>query len=220
MKFSTSHMAILTLVFILLFLIDISFISSGGILFLGISLFLFYMSYQKKEKSWLVAGFFFLFFAILTLWSLRAIPIILIGYLLYLYVTKKPEAIPVDQAVIRLDNELIGEFETPPEYKWEDLQIQKIVGSISIDATETILPLGRSIIHIQQAFGKTVVYVPYEVAVELHYKTIYGSCTFLHETPSQIINGKKVCKDGSDHSKRTLTIMATTFLADVEVHRR
>ena len=220
MKFSTSHMAILTLVFILLFLIDISFISSGGILFLFISIFLFYMAKQKKEKSWLIAGFFLLFLAFLGLWSLRAIPIIFIGYLLYLYVMKKPEAIPVDQEVIRHDNEFIGDFETPPEYKWQDLQIQKIVGSISIDTTETILPVGRSIIHIQQAFGKAVIYVPYEVAVELHYKTIYGSCAFLHETPSQIINGKKVYKDNAENPKRTLMIIATTFLADVEVHRR
>jgi lia operon protein LiaF len=220
MKFSTSHMAILTLVFILIFLIDILFINSGGILFLCISIFLFYMAKQKKEKSWLIAGFFFLLFAFLSLWSLRTIPIIFIGYLLYLYVMKKPEAIPVDQAVIRHDNEFIGDFETPLEYKWEDLQLQKIVGSITIDATESILPVGRSVIHIQQAFGKTVVYVPYEVAVELHYKTIYGSCTFLQETPAQIINGKKVCTDGSENSKRTLTIIATTFLADVEVYRR
>lgn len=220
MKFSTSHMSILTLVFILLFLIDISFISSGGVVFLFISIFLLYMASQKKEKSWLIAGFFFLFFAFLSLWSLRAIPIIFIGYLLYLFITKKPDAIPVDQDVIRHENEIIGEYETPSEYKWQDIQVQKIVGSISIDATETILPTGRSIIHIQQVFGKTFVYVPYEVAVELHYKTIYGSCNFLQLPPSQIINGKKVCKDGSENSKRTLIIMATTFLADVEVIRR
>ena len=220
MKFSTSHMAILTLVFFLLFLIDILFSSGAGIVFLCFSLAIFYMAKQKKEKSWLIAGFFFLFFAFITLWSLRAIPIIFIGYLLYLYFMKKPEAIPVDQAVIRHENEFIGDFETPSEYKWEDLQVQKIVGSISIDVTETILPVGRSIIHIQQAFGRTIVYVPYEVAVELHYKTIYGSCTFLHETPAQIINGKKVYKEGPENPKRTLTIMATTFLADVEVYRR
>ena len=220
MKFSTSHISILTLIFILLFLIDISFFSSGGIVFLCISLFLFYMAKQKKEKSWLIAGFFFLFFAFISLWSLRAIPIIFIGYLLYLYFMKKPEAILVDQAVIRHDNEFIGDFETPSEYKWEDLQVQKIVGSITIDATETILPVGRSIIHIQQAFGKAIVYVPYEVAVELHYKTIYGSCIFLHEIPTQIIKGKKVYKDGPENPKRTLMIIATTFLADVEVYRR
>ena len=220
MKFSTSHMTILTLVFILLFLIDILLFSSDGILFLCISIFLFYMASQKKEKSWIIAAFFFLFFAFLSLWSLRAIPIIFIGYLLYLYVTKKSEAIPVDQAVIRHHNEMLGEYETPAEYKWEDMQIQKMVGSISIDVTETILPNGRSIIHIQQAFGKAIVYVPYEVAVELHYKTIYGTYTFLHLPPAQIINGKKICKDGAENSKRTLTIIATTLLADVEVFRR
>ena len=70
-------------------------------------------------------------------------------------------------------------------YKWQDVHIQRFIGDITIDTTQTILPQGKSIIVIQQAFGKVRVIVPYEVTIQLHYSTLYGEATCLNYAPKQ-----------------------------------
>lgn len=169
----------------------------------------------------MILGLFFLFLAVLNLWSLRLIPILLIGYTLYNYFTKEPEIIkPIIEKPFETEkNPLIDEFETAREYKWQDIQLQKLVGVITIDTTETILPTNRAFITVNQAFGKTTILVPYEVTIELHYSTFYGEATLLHEQPQRLINEKIVFTDGEVDSKRSLVIYVTSWLGDVEVKR-
>ncbi|MEG0473402.1 MAG: cell wall-active antibiotics response protein LiaF, partial [Solibacillus sp.] len=117
-------------------------------------------------------------------------------------------------------NKLIGTTAAETEaFKWSDIQIQRFIGDITLDMTQTILPPGKSIISIHQALGKVRVIVPYEVTVNLHYSTIYGEVTCFDYHPKRLINEQLSFNNGEKDAKRVLVIYVTSWIGDVEVQR-
>lgn len=217
MHLSTKNVTYLLAIFAIFLCIDLSFSNSGGFIFLLISAPLVYLAYTKKSKPYAIAAAIFLLLTIFSLWSVRLIPLLILLYFIYEIITNKDRF----NYIIRPEpTTLFGEFETTTEFKWQDIQLQKVYGNITIDATETVLPVGKSIIHLQQGFGKASIYVPYEVNVELSIQTIYSGIQFMKEPKAQLLNSRLHLSDKVETDKRTLVIFITSAFTDVEVIRR
>lgn len=221
-KITTDHLAIIAICFALVVLIELTLFNNGTVFLLIIGAVFLYFSYKKKKQYYLYAGLFFLFLAVINIWTLRLLIIGTLIFLLYQYLTKKEQVVEIKNHVTTTSqqNQLIGTTNTSSEsYHWQDVHIQRFIGDITIDTTETILPQGKSLIVIQQALGKVRVVVPYEVSVQLNYSTLYGQATCFNYTPKQCVNEQLQFEDGSTDAKRVLVIYVTTWIGDVEVQR-
>lgn len=221
-KVTTDHLAIIVICFALVVLIELTLFNNGTVFLLVIGAALLYFSFKKKKQYLLWGGLFFLFLAVINIWTLRLLIIGILIFLLYQYLTKKEQVIEIKNQILSnsKQNQLIGSTGAPTEsYQWQDLHIQRVIGDIIIDATETILPSGKSLIVIQQSLGKVRIVVPYEVTVQLKYSTLYGQATYLNYAPKQCVNEQLQFEDGPEDAKRILVIYVTTWIGDVEVQR-
>ena len=221
-KITTDHLAIIVICFALVVLIELTLFNNGTVFLLIIGAALMYFSFKKKKQYLLWAGLFFLFLAVINIWTLRLLIIGTLIFLLYQYLTKKEQVLEIKKHLTSIaeQNQLIGTTNAPTEsYQWQDVHIQRFIGDITIDATETILPPGKSLIVIQQSLGKIRIVVPYEVTVQLNYSTLYGQATCFSYAPKQCVNEQLQFEDGPQDAKRILVIYVTTWIGDVEVQR-
>ena len=222
-KITSDQFAIVFISIALIILIELTIFNNGTVFLLIFGVLFLFLSFKKKKKIYLWLGLAFLFFAILNLWTLRLVLIGLLVFLLYKYMTKKEDIIELKNRSLNAtveQNTLVGTTTSEEQaYKWQDIHIQRFIGDITIDTTQTILPQGKSIIVIGQSFGKVRVIVPYEVTIQLHYSTLYGEATCLNYAPKQSINEKLYFEDGPSDAKRVVVIYATTWIGDVEVQR-
>lgn len=160
------------------------------------------------------------------MWSLRLFVVIMLLYMLYQYLQRENEPKVVGAELFEklptTKNDLIGTMPAPTEaYKWQDVQIQRLAGDITIDTTQTILPAGTSLITIRQGIGKVQIYIPYEIPFRLQYTTLFGELICLHKGPQRILNESITFADGNpEDAKRVLIIHVATWLGDLEVLRK
>ncbi|MEG0438268.1 MAG: cell wall-active antibiotics response protein LiaF [Solibacillus sp.] len=224
-KISSDQLAVIAISFALVILVELTLFNNGSVfLFIaGLALVVYSFKKKKKKQVSLWSGIILLFFAIITLWTLRLLIIGVLVFVLYKYLTKKEEQIEIFKHPLNKQlqpNTLIGT--TPAEteaFQWRDIQIQRFIGDITLDVTQTILPHGKSIISIQQSLGKVRVIVPYEVTVKLHYSTLYGEATCFDYHPKRLINEQLSFDNGDSDAKRILVIYVTSWIGDVEVQR-
>ena len=185
---------------------------------------LLYFSFSKNKKYLFWSGCFLLFLAILSIWSLRLLIVGFLIYILYKHVTKEQKVVTINTQKLDVKmekNNLIGNTSSPLDsYKWEDIHLQKFIGDISLDLTDTILPAGTSVITIRQSIGKVTLVLPYEIPFRLQYSTILGEAKLLGNS-KRLINEKLIFENGDPQdAKRTLVIHVATWLGDVEVIRK
>ncbi|TSI10111.1 cell wall-active antibiotics response protein LiaF [Lysinibacillus sp. BW-2-10] len=225
-RFSTDQLTFISIIVLLIVFVELTIFNNGGAFLLIIGALLIYYSFSKNKRSFFWVGCFFLFMAVLTVWSLRLLIVGVLIYLLYKHATKEPKIVVVDTNDFQVksieNNQLIGTTSVPIEnYKWQDVQIQRFLGDITIDTTETILPAGTSVISIRQSIGKVMVVVPYEVPFRLQFSTILGEAKLLRKSSKRLINEQIVFEDGHpEEAKRKLVIHVATWLGDVEVIRK
>ncbi|SOB94062.1 predicted membrane protein [Ureibacillus xyleni] len=225
-RFSTDQLTFITIIVLLIVFVELTIFNNGGAFLLIIGALLLYYSFSKNKRSYFWLGCFFLFIAILTVWSLRLLIVGVLVYLLYKHATKEKKHVTIDTNDFQVKsletNELIGSTSPPLEnYKWQDVQIQRFIGDITIDTTETILPAGTSVISIRQSIGKVQIVVPYEVPFRLQFSTILGEAKILGKGSKRLINEQLVFEDGNPaDAKRKLVIHVATWLGDVEVIRK
>lgn len=221
-KITSDQLAIIVISMALVVLIELTLFNNSSVFLLVVGAILLFFSFKKKKQYLLWAGLILLFFAVIHLWTLRLLIIGTLIFLLYQYLTKKEKIMEIKNQPINASekNKLIGTTGSPTEsYQWRDIHIQRFIGDITIDTTETILPQGKSIIIIHQALGKVRITVPYEVTVQLHYSTIYGEVTCLNFSPKLCINEQFYFEDGDLDAKRVLVLCVTSWIGDVEVQR-
>ena len=222
-KFSTDQLAFIVISFLLIVLVELTIFNNGGVFHLVISALLIYIGIKKTKRTLFWLGIVFIVIALLSLWTLRLYLIGLLAYLLYKHLTKSDVVIEINKVPLQMEAQsstLIGTTPPPLEaYKWEDVQIQRFLGDITIDVTQTILPVGKSVISIRQAIGKVRVIVPYEIPICLRYTTIYGEATCLQAGTKRLFNEQLQFKDGDSDAKRELVIYVATWIGDVEVQR-
>ncbi|WP_342472792.1 cell wall-active antibiotics response protein LiaF [Metasolibacillus sp. FSL H7-0170] len=222
-RLTTDQFTYFLLGLLLIMLIELSLFHNGAVFVLFFGIISLYFGMKKQRKFLLWTGALFIIIALFTLWSLKLYFIVLIGYLLYKQLTKEEVTVEITNqgwTSSTTKNQLIGATNGALEpYKWEDILLKRFIGDIVVDATQTILPAGKSVITIQQAIGKVHIIVPYEVSLRLHYTTFYGQACCLHEPPKQLINETLKFEDGQPDEKRLLVINVSTWFGDVEVTR-
>lgn len=225
-RFSTDQLTSISIAVLLIVFVELTIFNNGGAFLLIIGALLLYYSFSKNKKMFFWAGCFFIFIAILSIWSLRLLIVGIIIYILYKHVKKEQKIVKLDSQQLEVTslqkNELFGNTSSPIEnYKWEDIQIQKFIGDITIDTTETILPTGTSVISIRQSIGKVTIILPYEIPFRLHYSTILGEAKIVGNASKRLINERLIFEDGNpENAKRKLFIHVATWLGDVEVIRK
>ncbi|RHW39441.1 hypothetical protein D1B33_00935 [Lysinibacillus yapensis] len=224
-RFSTNQLTILAIILLFIVFVELTIFNNGGAFLLIFGALLLYFSFSKRKKYLLWAGIFFVFIAILSIWSLRLLIAGVLIYILYKHVTKEQKVVTLqmhDLEATIAQNELIGNTSSPLEsYKWNDVQIQKIIGDITLDVTDTILPAGTSVISVRQSIGKVTIILPYEIPLKLQYSTILGEAKVFGKASKRLINEKLVFEDGeASEAKRKLIIHVATWLGDVEVIRK
>ncbi|MEK3765132.1 MULTISPECIES: cell wall-active antibiotics response protein LiaF [unclassified Solibacillus] len=220
-KITSDQLTIIVISMALVVLIELTLFNNISVFLLIVGAILLFYSFKKKKQYTLWAGLILIFFAVIHLWTLRLFIIGTLIFLLYQYLTKKEQIIEIKQVIDTIGkNKLIGTTGIPTEsYQWRDIHIQRFIGDITVDTTETILPHGKSIIVINQSLGKVRITVPYEISLQLHYSTIYGEANCLHFSPKQCINEQLYFEDGDPDAKRVLVLYVTTWIGDVEVQR-
>ncbi|MFC7685198.1 cell wall-active antibiotics response protein LiaF [Ureibacillus sp. GCM10028918] len=224
-RFSTNQLTFITIAVVLIVFAELTLFNNGSTFLMILGAILLYLSFSKNKKYLFWSGCFLIFLAILSIWSLRLLIVGVLIYILYKHVTKEQKVVTIN--TLELDakimkNHLIGNISSPLDnYKWEDIQMQKFVGDISLDLTDTILPAGTSVITIRQFIGKVTIVLPYEIPFRLQYSTILGEAKILGNNPKRLINEKLMFEDGeAQDAKRKLVIHVATWLGDVEVIRK
>ncbi|WP_235617034.1 cell wall-active antibiotics response protein LiaF [Lysinibacillus mangiferihumi] len=224
-NFTTNKLTFWVLCFFLLVFVELTIFNNGGAFCLLIGAVLLYLSFSKNKRFLKWTGIFFIAIALFTMWSLRLFIVILLLYMLYQYLQRENEPKIVTLEFDKLpttENKLFGTIPAPEDaYKWQDVQIQRLAGDITIDTTQTVLPAGSSLVTIRQGIGKVQIYVPYEIPFRLHYTTLFGNFTCLQGHPQRLLNESIVFSDGNpEDAKRTLVIHVATWLGDLEVLRK
>ncbi|WP_409368601.1 cell wall-active antibiotics response protein LiaF [Lysinibacillus sp. 38-6] len=224
-NFTTNKLTFWVLCFFLLVFVELTIFNNGGAFCLLIGAVLLYLSFSKNKRFLKWSGIFFIAISLFTMWSLRFFIVLLLLYMLYQYLQREnePKIVTVEfDKLFATKNELFGTIPAPEDaYKWQDVQIQRLAGDITIDTTQTILPAGPSLITIRQGIGKVQIYVPYEIPFRLHYTTLFGEFTCLQGGPQRLLNESIVVSVGNpEDAKRTLIIHVATWLGDLEVLRK
>lgn len=224
-NFTTNKLTFWVLCFFLLVFVELTIFNNGGAFCLLIGAVLLYLSFSKNKRFLKWSGIFFIAISLFTMWSLRLFIVLLLLYMLYQYLQREnePKIVTVEfDKLFATKNELFGTIPAPEDaYKWQDVQIQRLAGDITIDTTQTILPAGPSLITIRQGIGKVQIYVPYEIPFRLHYTTLFGEFTCLQGVSKRLLNESIVVSDGNpEDAKRTLIIHVATWLGDLEVLRK
>jgi len=152
-NFTTNKLTFWVLCFFLLVFVELTIFNNGGAFCLLIGAVLLYLSFSKKVRFFKWTGIFFIAIALFTMWSLRLFIVIMLLYMLYQYLQRENEPKVVGAELFEklpaIKNDLIGTMPAPIEaYKWQDVQIQRLAGDITIDTTQTILPAGTSLMLI------------------------------------------------------------------------
>ena len=226
-RFQTNQLTTLGIIGLLVVFIELTIFNNFGAFLLIIGALLLYYSFSKNKRSYFWIGCTFLGIAILTLMSLRILIVGILLYILYMQYKKEDQIVTLDGAqtletIKQNKNVLFGATTSPNDYyKWEDVQIQKLIGDIQIDITETILPVGTSVITVRQSIGKVSIVLPYEIPFKLQYSTILGEAKLVGKAPKRLFNEQLAFQDGDyEHGKRKLIIHVATWLGDVEVIRK
>lgn len=223
-RFSTNQLTFISIAVILIVFVELTIFNNDSTFLIIFGSLLLYYSFSKNKKYLFWSGCFLIFLAILSIWSLRLLIVGVLIYILYKHVTKEQKVVTINAHPLEAKvekNNLIGNTASPLDsYKWEDIHLQKFIGDISLDLTDTILPAGTSVMTIRQSIGKVTIVLPYEIPFRLQYSTILGEAKILGNS-KRLINEKLIFEDGDAlDAKRKLVIHVATWLGDVEVIRK
>lgn len=228
--FSTNKLAMLAITAFLLLFIEAAFFGNGSIIFVILGIFFIYISMRKKKKYLFWFGVICIAIALVSMWSLRLMVVVTLIYVLWQMKKGTPiqislaKSIPEQNLNGAIKNRFFSFQSTPLQsYEWQDVHIQSFIGDLHIDATQTILPKGTSLISIRQGFGKVRIIIPYEVPVRLHFNTLVGEAMFFGNAFPRIWNDTITLRDGYEHleqSNTELIITLSTLFGDVEVIRQ
>ncbi|KGR89321.1 membrane protein [Ureibacillus massiliensis 4400831 = CIP 108448 = CCUG 49529] len=225
-KFTTDQLTTALIILLLIVFAELTIFNNGGAFLLIITALLFYYSFSKRNRMLFWIGCFFAFIAILSVFTLRLFVVGILIYMLYRQSKKQKDVITLSDEAFEKGaihkNDFFGSTAAPLDaYKWQDVQIQRFLGDITIDTTQTILPAGTSVITIRQSIGKVIILVPYDIPFRLQYSTILGEAKLLQNPPKRLMNEHLTFEDGeTDGAKRKLVIHVATWLGDVEVARQ
>ncbi|SET03638.1 lia operon protein LiaF [Salinibacillus kushneri] len=227
---------------IALFLLEILFFNGWLIFSILFSAFMIFVGWRKFSHTWgkivFLIGGVSLFFNILNTMAVRFLIIagVILFILHYQRMKKEPEQITpqfeVDEmhqvdnqeSLIKmkplLNNRLFGDQTTSrTSYKWSDISIHSGFGDRIIDLSHTVLP-NQAVISIRHLIGNIVIYVPYEVEVQLVHSSIFGRAHILGEHHKKLMNDTLAYKTKNyDTHESRVKIITSIWSGDIEVRR-
>ncbi|MFK2826272.1 cell wall-active antibiotics response protein LiaF [Bacillus sp. B190/17] len=123
-----------------------------------------------------------------------------------------------------LKNKLFSVQSTPEHsYEWKDIHIQGMLGDITVDVSNTVLPKGTVIVSIRQMIGKVKVDIPYEIPVRIRFATLAGNAYLFQRFPVPLWNDTLYFEDEhyseQEGAETTIVLLISTMIGDVEVNR-
>ena len=183
----------------LIIFIELFLLKNGGVLFLLVAFGLYLHSLKKNEKTYAGVALIFFVLAILSMKTVMWLVPIAVIYWLY----KK-----------YYHQETFGYVTSSTPFAWQDLVVHKLFGPIIIDTTNTILPLEPTFISIIQGFGRTVVYIPYDVTCTVHISQGFGKVR---------VNGVDTYQEQFEiesDCRRKVMLQITNGLGEVEIWQK
>jgi len=218
---------------LLLVFVEVMFFHNGSVLFVLFGVGLIYISLRRKSRLFFWSGVVFLGIALLSMWSLRLFIVAILVYILVrLWKGEETQQIiepflgdDIETPNAIIQNKLFSIQSTPFQaYEWQDVHVQGFYGNITIDATQTVLPKGSSLVSVRQGIGKVRIAVPYEIPVRIHYTTLLGDALLFGASKKRLWNQSLVLQNGyneaQDSASSELIIAVSTWLGDVEVIRK
>ena len=218
---------------LLLVFVEVMFFHNGSVLFVLFGVGLIYISLRRKSRLLFWSGVVFLGIALLSMWSLRLFIVAILVYILVrLWKGEETQQIiepflgdNIETPNAIIQNKLFSIQSTPFQaYEWQDVHVQGFYGNITIDATQTVLPKGSSLVSVRQGIGKIRIAVPYEIPVRIHYTTLLGDALLFGASKKRLWNQSLVLQNGYNEAQGSasseLIIAVSTWLGDVEVIRK
>jgi len=168
---------------------------------------------------------FTLFSMIAIQWVFIAI-IIYIGYQLFI---GNPEKLQVpcpsttlekeyDQSEPMFKNFLVGHLKSPDViYDLNDMNFQFGLGDVSLDFSNTIIPVGETIIVIRGIVGRIHLAIPYDIELSIQTSTFMGHLQILDKGDRVFNTTQKYRTKDYGQGSRKIRIIASTLIGDIEV---
>lgn len=218
------ELILLTLAFLTMFSDDVT----RGIWFLILCLLLYhYYRVDSQSNLLVVALFLFLFLAMsINPFGMAAIVFAIVygfsAMLPYLYREHRSQSILLEIPGDKTRNTWIGDLSyfLGEGQAFEDLNLTRFSGNDTIYLDEVVLGFDSNLIIIQKAVGNTTVYIPIDVAVDLSVNTLYGDVRFFDDYYNLRNERLRIKSPDLDKANRSVKLVFTNLLGNVEVIRR
>lgn len=199
-----------------------------GIWFLILCLLLYhYYRVESQSNLLVVALFLFLFLAMsINPFGMAAIVFAIVygfsAMLPYLYREHRSQSSLLEIPGDKIRNTWIGDLSyfLGEGQAFEDLNLTRFSGNDTIYLDEVVLGFDSNLIIIQKAVGNTTIYIPIDVAVDLSVNTLYGDVRFFEESYNLRNERLRVKSPDLDKANRSVKLVFTNLLGNVEVIRR
>ena len=240
---NTDYISWIFLIGLVLLIMELVFFDGGLIYSLALSigcLFIGKKKYHRKiGKTLFFIGLFSTVIVVLNMFVFKLFLLVILAYVLYgFYLSKQnPEKVPLrlveptlvteegKEQLIKTDylfsNKLIGSQQTKKSvYEWNNVNIQRGIGDVVIDLSNTILPKGETIISIRSMVGNLKILIPYDVEVNLHHSVVVGRAVIFQNHEKRMYNQIISCQTEGFHTAvQKVTIITSVFIGNIEVNR-
>lgn len=201
-------------------LIEVITLNNGAIILLMITALFLYEGIKRHRNSLLAIGLVALGITLFSLMTLRIAAVIIALYYIYFYYKKdthKKAIFNETTDTSRVTSNPFFQTETDSEtYAWRDVNMLRLGGKVVIDATQTVLPRGTSVITVQQLLGNVHIILPHDVPVRFVFSTFYGEAK-LPTTTKKLKNATLHTTLPSEQNLREMVIHVSALVGDVEV---
>lgn len=171
-------------------------------------------------------GAILLIYALLSNPYMLAILFLFLIFLVIRYVIYRKKPLKVEHVEITSNDNINESFikqrwfspqKTPHYiYKWEDIQIQQVIGDIELDLSLAANLTESNVIVIRQLIGKTQIIVPYNYHVNVHVSALFGRL-YMDNQVYRIKNETVHYETNSHKNSFKVNIFFSTIMGDVEV---
>ncbi|GGJ90259.1 hypothetical protein GCM10007063_11120 [Lentibacillus kapialis] len=239
-RLSTDTFNWILIVGVILFVIEVAFFHGGMIVSALFSAAFVYVGWKNFSQLWgkvlFWLGVIGLIFAILNMLAVRFLILAAIVLFLINYSKSKQEAqrlqpkLPRDDVVstdpiIQLkplfDHKVFGDQHTSEmSYQWRDINIHGAFGDRIIDLSNTVLPNDTVVISVRHMVGNIIIYVPYEVEINVHHSSVFGRAHILGEDHLKLMNQSLLYQtEKYDTTLSRVKIVTSLLSGDIEVKR-